>query len=61
MVSEWREVLSRRRRTSKTKRFYEDDQPTNKYSWNSVTKEGQEWQNNREARFLRIIVFGVVF
>ena len=36
MTSEWREVLARRNRTSKTKRLYEDDQPTNKYSWDGM-------------------------
>ena len=36
MPSEWLEVLSRRNRTSKTKRLYEDDQPTNKYSWDGM-------------------------
>lgn len=36
MAREWREVLNRRRRTSKTRRLYEDDQPTNKYSWDGI-------------------------
>jgi hypothetical protein len=33
MVQEWREVLSKRTRTSKTKRLHIDGQPTNKFSW----------------------------
>ena len=36
MVQEWRELLTRRNRTSKTRRLYEDDQPTNKYSWDGM-------------------------
>ena len=36
MAQEWREVLARRHRTSKTKRLYEDDQPTNKFSWDGM-------------------------
>ncbi len=33
MVQEWLEVLSKRNRTSKTKRLHIDGQPTNKFSW----------------------------
>ena len=36
MASEWREILARRNRTSKTKRLYEDDQPTSKFSWDGM-------------------------
>ncbi|HUV93921.1 MAG TPA: hypothetical protein VMX14_03715 [Anaerolineae bacterium] len=36
MAKEWREVLARRNRTSKTKRLYEDDQPTNSFSWDGI-------------------------
>lgn len=36
MPREWREVLGRQNRTSKTKRLYEDGQPTNKYSFDGV-------------------------
>lgn len=49
MPSEWREVLDRRNRTSKTQRLYEDGQPTNKYSWGGMVgtslhyEEAGEW------------------
>lgn len=36
MTQEWHEVLAKRNRTSKTRRLYEDGQPTNKYSWDGM-------------------------
>jgi len=33
MAQEWRELLGKRNRTSKTKRLYVDGQPTQKFSW----------------------------
>lgn len=36
MAKQWREVVGRRNRTSKTKRLYEDGQPTRHFSWDGI-------------------------